>query len=327
MAKGKLMADAFASPREKTITWHEDQTKFMLEWCIEYQKKQHAGFKFRKPHFMLCADALNKKFAMGVTVTQVERHYRFHRENWGFITKALKSSGNTFDHTRCMVKISESEKSTLNDRERRLFAKPIKWYKEMEELYIDSSATGSFARDQNTCLADNDDADNDESEDLIDLNYEAPIDDLGGDDSDTLPSPPMKGLRGNTVSNNNNKRPRGSKSPTKTTFKTKSRLIECSNEVNATMKSLRDTLACIPPPQMSAPQMPALQMPQMADPHASLWQRLEAIPLTPDQRVIIGEHLSAKENERKCGWLSNASDDTLNAWVFKFLCEKEGFTV
>ncbi|KAF8698128.1 hypothetical protein HU200_035643 [Digitaria exilis] len=56
---------------------------------------------------------------------------------------------------------------------------------------------------------------------------------------------------------------------------------------------------------------------------ASLWQKLEAIPMTPDQRVLVGEHLSTKENKGKLGWLGNASADTLHAWVFKFLCEKE----
>ena len=79
------------------------------------------------------------------------------------------------------------------------------------------------------------------------------------------------------------------------------------------MKSLWETLAATAPPQM----------PQFTDPHAVLWQKLEAIPLTPDQRVLIGEHLSTKENKGKRGWLCNASADTLRAWVFKFLCDKD----
>ena len=49
--------------------------------------------------------------------------------------------------------------------------------------------------------------------------------------------------------------------------------------------------------------------------------------MTPDQRVLVGEHLSTKENKGKRGWLCNASADTLHAWVFKFLCEKEGINL
>ena len=113
MAKGKAKADAFASSRERLVNWHEDQSKYMLEWCMEYLKKQHAGFKFKKPHLMLCANDLNKKFAMGVTVDQVDRHYRYHRENWKYIATTLSNSGNTFDEKRCMVNISESEKEKL----------------------------------------------------------------------------------------------------------------------------------------------------------------------------------------------------------------------
>ena len=56
MAKGKAKADAFASSRERSVNWHEDRSKYMLEWCMEYLKKQHAGFKFKKAHLMLCAN-------------------------------------------------------------------------------------------------------------------------------------------------------------------------------------------------------------------------------------------------------------------------------
>jgi hypothetical protein len=113
MAKGKAKADAFPTSHERSLTWHEDQTKFMLEWYMEYLKKQHAGFKVKKSHHMLCADALNKKFGMGVTADQVDRHYRYHKENWKYIAAALSKSGNAFDHTRFLVTISESEKATL----------------------------------------------------------------------------------------------------------------------------------------------------------------------------------------------------------------------
>ena len=114
MAKGKAKVDVVAPSRERSLNWHEDQSKYMLEWCIEYLKKQHTGFKFKKSHLLLCANELNKKFAMGVTVDQVDRHYRYHKENWKYIATALRNSGNTFDETRCMVIVSESEKAELS---------------------------------------------------------------------------------------------------------------------------------------------------------------------------------------------------------------------
>jgi len=71
------------------------------------------------------------------------------------------------------------------------------------------------------------------------------------------------------------------------------------------VKSLWKTLVATAPPQM----------PKHTDPYASLWKILEAIPMTPDQRVLVGEHLFTKENKGKHGWLCNASGDTLHAWV------------
>jgi hypothetical protein len=50
-----------APSHERSLNWHEDQSKFILEWCIEYLKKQHPGFKFKKSHLLMCANELNKK--------------------------------------------------------------------------------------------------------------------------------------------------------------------------------------------------------------------------------------------------------------------------
>jgi hypothetical protein len=183
----------------------------------------------------------------------------------------------------------------------------------MQELFQGSSADGSLAMDQNTCMDASDDSDSDDSRDhLCDLDgYTQPEEVL--DDSDTIPTPNRNGDQGpSSKTRGNKKRPRGSKSPTKKHLKNKSRLAECNDEIAATMKSLRDSLVAPP------------QMPQLTDPHANLWRRLEAIPLTPDQHILIGEHLSTKENEGKRGWLSNVGDETLNAWVYKFLCDKDG---
>jgi hypothetical protein len=102
------------STRERTILWDVDQTKFMLGWYIDHIKKHHASFKIKKPHHFKCAKALNRQFSMGVTTTQVERHFMHYKENWKFIAIALCKSANTFDTARSMVIISELEKANLN---------------------------------------------------------------------------------------------------------------------------------------------------------------------------------------------------------------------
>lgn len=63
--EGKGKVDGDGPSLTRTVNWDDDQIKFMLDWCIDYMKNQHAGFKFKKQHHMKCADALNKEFAMG----------------------------------------------------------------------------------------------------------------------------------------------------------------------------------------------------------------------------------------------------------------------
>jgi hypothetical protein len=66
-----------------------------------------------------------------------------------------------------MVIISESEKATLKDRVRMLFSKPIKFFNEIQELFINSSADGSLAMDANTCMDNNQlDDDNEYADDV-----------------------------------------------------------------------------------------------------------------------------------------------------------------
>lgn len=190
----------------------------------------------------------------------------------------------------------------------------------MQELFTGSSADGSLARDQNTCLDGSDGShSDDDSRDLIDLNSYTQPEDLG-EDSDTLPTPTRNATMDNSSSSTSRvskKRTRGSNSPTKKHSKKKSRFADSTDEIAATMKSLRDAFQSTAPPPM----------PQPTDPHERLWQRLEAFPMTADQRVLVGDFLSSKENKGKRGWLCSASDSTLNAWVFKFLCEKDGINL
>jgi hypothetical protein len=75
MGTGKEKVEGESSTRGRTIVWDDDQTKFMLGWFIDYIKEQHASFKLRKPHHFKCAEALNRQFNMGVTGTQVGRHF------------------------------------------------------------------------------------------------------------------------------------------------------------------------------------------------------------------------------------------------------------
>lgn len=208
----------------------------------------------------------------------------------------------------------------MQDRARRLLSKPIKFFDEMQELFTGSSADGSLAMDQSTCVDVSDGSDSDDSRELRNLNGHKQPEDPLGKDLDTLPAPTRHPTGDNSSSNTSRtdkKHPRGNRSPTKKPSKKKSRIAESNAEITATMRSLRDTLVATAPPQM----------PQLTDPHATLWQNLENIPMTPDQRILVGEHLSLKENEGKRGWLCHASANTLHACVFKFLLEKEGLNL
>ena len=71
MGKVKGKVECEGSTRERSISWEDEQTKFMLNWYIQYKKDQHAGFVWKKQHHMKCVDALNKEFAMRVTLIQV----------------------------------------------------------------------------------------------------------------------------------------------------------------------------------------------------------------------------------------------------------------
>ncbi|CAN6284483.1 unnamed protein product [Urochloa humidicola] len=308
MAKGKGKVDGDGPSRERTINWDDGQTKFMLDWCIDYMKKQHAGFKFKKQHHVKCADALNKEFAMGVTVAQVDRHFRHYKENWKYVSKALSNSGNVFDSTRCMVTISESEKANLNDRARRLLSKPIKFFYEMQELFMGTNANGSLAIDQDTCMNDCDGSESDDSQGLNDMSGYALPEDLTGDDSDTLPSPISNKPGGESSSQVGTKRPRGSKSPSKKPKKPKSRFAESTEQLNSTLVSLQKFLSA-----------PAPQMLQPPNPHASLWERLEAMTITTDDKITVAQYLSHKDREGLRDFLSISSDTTLQTWVYKFL--------
>ncbi|KAF0908263.1 hypothetical protein E2562_023881 [Oryza meyeriana var. granulata] len=115
-------------------------------------------------------------------------------------------------------------KGKAKDRVRRLLSKPIKFFNELQELFTGSSADGSLAMDQNTCMDDSDGSDSDDSRDLLDLNCYTQREDPLGEDSDTLPTPTRNTIVDNNSSSNSRaskKCPRGNNSPTKKPSKKK----------------------------------------------------------------------------------------------------------
>ncbi|CAN6202342.1 unnamed protein product [Urochloa humidicola] len=324
MVNKKGKSDGDGPVRERTITWDEEHSKFMLNWYIEYKKNQHAGFVWKKTHHAKCADALNKQFAMGVTIEQVNRHYRDYKEKWKIVERALANSGNGFDATRCKITISESEKEKLNDRARRLLAKPIKFFHEMEELFKGSNADGSLAMDQETCLDDDKDCDSDDSRGLNDISGYAHPADHADDDSDTLPLPEAKKISPNYAASGDNsssgthqsgkKRSRGYKSPCKKPLKSKSHFSDATLEIVTTMKEISKSLAEPPPPP------PVLKL---DNPHAELWKRLEALTICTEDKIKVGTYLARPENEGMRCWLDGSSGTTVETWVYQFLCSQD----
>nr|BAD54323.1 hypothetical protein [Oryza sativa Japonica Group] len=256
--KGKGKVEGEGSTRERSISWDDDQTKFMLDWYIEYKKEQHAGFIWKTQHHLKCADVLNREFAMGVTSTQ--------------------------------------------DRDRRLLAKPIKYFHEMK----------SFSQAQTCCDIDNKSGSSDH-EGLNDVStYAHPID-IVEEDSDTLPSPTGPDNCSPGTSGVSKKRPKGVKSPSKRQPKPKSRFTDATEKIGNTMDRLVNQLASPPPPPM----------PQL-DPYATMWKRIDALPIGSKDKVAVGNYLGRQENEGVRGFLAASCDTTLETWVYQFICDRDG---
>ncbi|XP_044456230.1 uncharacterized protein [Triticum aestivum] len=183
MGKHKLTlkTEEDSNPRDKYITWTDEATRFMLEWYIDLRKDKPATFKFKKQHHLQCADALNGKFSLGVTQTQVDRHYRQCKEKWGW-------------------------KTAVN-----YLTRPIRFFHQLEELFSDQShADGSLAVDQTTVNVDDG---SDDSEDVRELEGNLIPADSDEADSDTIDlRSPKVDLDGNPL---NKKRKCASSSPSK----------------------------------------------------------------------------------------------------------------
>ncbi|KAF8657711.1 hypothetical protein HU200_059867 [Digitaria exilis] len=114
-------------------------------------------------------------------------------------------------HAKCADALNKQFAMGVTDRARRLLAKPIKFFHEMEELFKD--------------------CDSDDSRGLNDISGYAHPADHADDDSDTLPSPEAKQISPNYAASGDNssssthrsgkKRSRGYKSPSKKPLKSK----------------------------------------------------------------------------------------------------------
>nr|CAB3495780.1 unnamed protein product [Digitaria exilis] len=174
MGKQKTIArsEEDSSNREKYIGWSEEATKYMLEWHIDIRKDKAATFKFKKQHHLPCADALNAKFADGVTQNQVDRHYR----SW----KSGVGCGG----------LCQTVKTTVN-----YLTRPIRFYHLLEELFIDQSqADGSFAADQTTVNIPDGSYDNDGIKEIEGYNFTVGTDEDADSDNIARHSPKTVGL-------------------------------------------------------------------------------------------------------------------------------------
>ncbi|KAF8720867.1 hypothetical protein HU200_023264 [Digitaria exilis] len=188
MGKQKTIArsEEDSSNREKYIGWSEEATKYMLEWHIDIRKDKAATFKFKKQHHLPCADALNAKFADGVTQNQVDRHYRSWKSGVGC---------GGLCQTVVMVLTAHYCASSLFLNPKRKILVPIRFYHLLEELFIDQSqADGSFAADQTTVNIPDGSYDNDGIKEIEGYNFTVGTDEDADSDNIARHSPKTVGL-------------------------------------------------------------------------------------------------------------------------------------
>jgi hypothetical protein len=141
-------------------------------------------------------------------------------------------------------------------RARRLLSKPIKFFNEMQELFLNSSVDGSLAMDANTCMNETQaDEDNDYNDDICnDLSSYAPSEDNLGDDSHTLPSP-ISGqpsitsqVAKQSSSSSGVKRLRSEGKAPKRDVRPKSRMSRVGDAITSTLVELQNEIKKPPPP-------------------------------------------------------------------------------
>jgi hypothetical protein len=186
----------------------------------------------------------------------------------------------------------------------------------MQELFNSSSAYASLAMDSFGCM--NDKADSDDSNDFNEMSSYAAPEDVLAEDSDTLPSPlqmpPKPFLSGDKASSSSGIKRRLGKAPVNSGMKPKkpkTRTGQAADDISSTLQALKEALTTPPPPPP----------PPTSDPHAALWERLEGMTITTDQKVTVGTFLASKDQKGLCGFLCGSSEKTFQSWVYKFLSD------
>jgi hypothetical protein len=90
----------------------------------------------------------------------------------------------------------------------------------------------------------------------------------------------------------------------------KSRMSRVGDAITTTLVELQNKIKKPPPPP-----------PSMRSSDDILWQRLENMTLTTDQKLMVGIFLASKEQKGMRSFLSGSSDRTFQSWVFKFLSD------
>jgi hypothetical protein len=182
----------------------------------------------------------------------------------------------------------------------------------MQELFSGSSADGSLAMDAFVCM--NDKADSDDSDEFNDMSNYPPPEDVVAEDSNTLPSPLHKSSPSTDKASSSSgiKRPRGIKSPAKRGVKPKkpkTRMGQTTDDISTTLQALKEALTSPPPPPP----------PPTSDPHARLWERLEEMTITTDQKLMVSTFLASKDQKGLRSFLCSSSETTFQTWVYKLL--------
>jgi hypothetical protein len=188
----------------------------------------------------------------------------------------------------------------------------------MQELFLNSSTDGSLAMDANTCINETQaDGDNDYDDDICnDLFSYAPPEDNLGDDSDTLPSP-ISGqpsmasqVAEQSSSSSGVKRLRSKGKAHKRDVRPKSCMSRVEDAITTTLVELQNEIKKPPPPP-----------PPMRSSDDILWQRLENMTLTTNQKLMVETFLASKGQKELRSFLSGSSEVTFQSWVFKFFSD------
>ncbi|KAJ1265529.1 hypothetical protein BS78_08G082400 [Paspalum vaginatum] len=292
----------------KDIVKSDEETRFMLEWYIGVQKDKPSTFYWKQPHHLQCADALNARFANGVTKNQVYRHFRSLKEKWGWISRALAKSGYGFDATAKKFNIDPTEKDTnkLGTTKYNYLTRPIKFYNLLEKLFANSSqADGELALDQSTVNVPSGSDDSDGVKEVE--NYQMTVE--YGNECDTIArdSPTTDG----TISSKKRKRVLS-----KSDRKGKARCRSMNDEISASIVRLCDTLISN-----------VVKSEEPVDPNTSLWRRIDGLTIIAKDKNDIATFLSHPSQETFRGYLKVASDTAFQVWVIDFMDRKYGGAV